>query len=442
LNSDNKSISSLKDKSFKIFMVFIPMLIAGYLFFVNKIVISIRLNELKTYLQETDKNEGGIDHIALIATYEIHKKIYEERISQDDADTAENKISSLSLPIRHAPEESGDISSAIKLPALYIINFNRKVLGKPPVNFHRSNDSEFKVLDEAYYYERNFMFKHAIARYDKALESRNFSSSYRSSILLRQGYCYALTEDHNMAMKNYNTIIKDYSQESSAITASILIRYLEGFSLARERVLTGESDPVLKSRKLVSLLAYKQALKIIEDFENKASQSELPSIQYFKARCYSGLGEPQKAVENYLKVITSAPASPYAKYSNRKIYMIGKSAGGDNKIVELSKNINSRLNDPVLTEFITTEKDTCSNEIPIASDVITVNIPDGLKNKVQKLTSTGVQKTETLLIITTSDGNRFIGRLIEKNIDYISLETSIGRIDVKRDKITKVTEQE
>ncbi|HPF08069.1 MAG TPA: hypothetical protein PK293_18635, partial [Spirochaetota bacterium] len=159
MNSDNKSISSLKDKSFKIFMVFIPMLIAGYLFFVNKIVISIRLNELKTYLQETDKNEGGIDHIALIATYEIHKKIYEERISQDDADTAENKISSLSLPIRHAPEESGDISSAIKLPALYIINFNRKVLGKPPVNFHRSNDREFKVLDEAYYYERNFMFK-------------------------------------------------------------------------------------------------------------------------------------------------------------------------------------------------------------------------------------------------------------------------------------------
>jgi hypothetical protein len=39
-------------------MVIIPLLIAGYLIFVNKIVISIRLNELKNYLQETDKNEG------------------------------------------------------------------------------------------------------------------------------------------------------------------------------------------------------------------------------------------------------------------------------------------------------------------------------------------------------------------------------------------------
>jgi hypothetical protein len=42
-------------------------------------------------------------------------------------------------------------------------------------------------------------------------------------------------------------------------------------------------------------------------------------------------------VENYLKVVTTSPDSPYAKYSNRKIYMIGKAAGGDNKIVELSE---------------------------------------------------------------------------------------------------------
>jgi tetratricopeptide (TPR) repeat protein len=422
-------------------MVIIPLLIAGYLIFVNKIVISIRLNELKNYLQETDKNEGGIDHIALIATYEIHKKIYEERMSQDDADTAENKLSSLSLPIQADKTESLELDNIISLPALYMINFNRRILGKPPVTLKRSDDRQYKVLDEAYYHERNFMFKHAIALYDKALENHTFSSRYRSSILLRQGYCYALAGYNDMAMKNYNTIIRDYSQESSAITASILIRYLEGFTLARERVLLGESNPVLKSRKLVNLLAYEHALKIIEEIEIKTAPSELPSIRYFKARCYSGLGDPEKAVENYLMVITSAPDSPYAKYSNRKLYMIGKSAGGDNKIIALSKNINKKLNDPVFEEIISTGKDSSADWNAII-DPITVNVPDSLKDKVENLTSNKALIKDTFLVIITSDGNTFKGKLIEKNIDYISLETSIGRIDVKRDKITKVTEQD
>lgn len=419
----------------------IPLLIAGYLIFVNKIVISIRLNELKNYLQETDKNEGGIDHIALIATYEIHKKIYEERMTQDDADTAENQLRSLTLRIMPDPAESADINSIIALPALYIINLNRKILGKPSVSYQKSNDRQFKVLDEAYYFERNFMFKRAIALYDEALENHTFNSRYRSSIILRQGYCYALTGSHDQAMKNYNTIIRDYSQESSAITASILIRYLEGFTLARERVLIAESDPVLKSRKLVSLLAYEQALKIINEIESKAAASDLPSIQYFKARCYSGLGEPEKAVENYLKVVTSSPGSPYAKYSNRKLYMIGKAAGGDNKIVELSENFNKRLNDPVLAEIIKTGKDSYSDDIA-GADAIKVNVPDSLKENVEKFSNRNTPIKETFLVITTSDGNTFKGRLIEKNIDYVALETSIGRIDVKKEKITKVTEQE
>ncbi len=419
----------------------IPLLIAGYLIFVNNIVISIRLNELKTYLQETDKNEGGIDHIALVATYEIHKKIYEERMSQDDADITENNLRTLSLQIRTDQAEYGNVNSIVTLPALYIINFNRRILGKPPVSFKSSNDRQFKELDEAYYFERNFMFKRAIALYDKAIENHTFNSRYISSILLRQGYCYALAGNHDRAMKNYNKIIRDYSQESSAITASILIRYLEGFTLAKEKILIAESDPVLKSRKLVNVLAYEQALRIINDIESKAAPTDLPSIQYFKARCYSGLGEPEKAVENYLKVVTTSPDSPYAKYSNRKLYMIGKSAGGDNKIVELSENINKRLNDPVLTEIIKTGKGFSSEGIT-GADAIKVNVPDSLKEKVEKLTSVNATIKETFLIIITSDGNTFKGKLIEKNIDYISLETSIGRIDVKRDKITKITEQD
>jgi hypothetical protein len=56
-------------------------------------------------------------------------------MTQDDADTAENKLRSLTLPIMPDQAESDDINSVITLPALYIINLNRKILGKPSVSF-------------------------------------------------------------------------------------------------------------------------------------------------------------------------------------------------------------------------------------------------------------------------------------------------------------------
>ena len=88
----------MKKKFYRILLLLAPLLIAGYLIYINEIIISIRTDELKRFLQDIDKNEGNIDHISLIATYEIHKKIYEERLSQDDADAAEHKLTTLSLP--------------------------------------------------------------------------------------------------------------------------------------------------------------------------------------------------------------------------------------------------------------------------------------------------------------------------------------------------------
>ena len=76
------------------------------------------------------------------------------------------------------------------------------------------------------------------------------------------------------------------------------------------------------------------------------------------------------------------------------------------------------------------------------ADAIKVNVPGSLKENVEKFSNRNTPIKETFLVITTSDGNTFKGRLIEKNIDYVALETSIGRIDVKKEKITKVTEQE
>ncbi|PKL18240.1 MAG: hypothetical protein CVV49_06540 [Spirochaetae bacterium HGW-Spirochaetae-5] len=429
----------MKNKFFIILFLTASLVIVAYLYMINQMVISIRLNELKIYLQEFDKSEGSVDHIALIATYEINKKIYEERISQDKADEIEQKINSLSLTVNSDEEMTSDKFHIFFYPALGLININRLILGKSPIKYQHAPGDQFKDLDAAYYFEKNFLFKQAIVQYNKALLNADLSSTLKASILLRQGYCYALDGDDEKAMNNYNKIIKDYSYESSAITASILAQYLEGFNLARNMVLNGKSDPVLKSQKLVNLLAYEQALKIINAAEQKSGSKDLSRILYYKARCYSGLGQPEKAVENYLKVITSTPDSPYAKFSNRKLFMIGTSIGGDNAILETSKLINTRFEDPVLSRMIEDRKDSAVSGLRIQNG-IKISVPDALKMKVGKMTMKSEPPEDIFLVILTSDGNTFKGKLIEKNAEYISLETSIGRIDVKRDKISKVIE--
>ncbi len=53
----------------------ISLIITAFLFFINDIVISIRLNELQANLLEQDKSESSMDHIGLVATYQINKNI-------------------------------------------------------------------------------------------------------------------------------------------------------------------------------------------------------------------------------------------------------------------------------------------------------------------------------------------------------------------------------
>jgi len=450
------------------------LLIISFLLYLNDIIISIRINDIRNYLTQLDISERNIDHITLIATYEIHKKMYEERITQDAADALENKIAALSGGTALSADKPKISRHFLTSPALMMINFNRRVLGKKAISFAKEKPLTNEALNKAYYLERNMLFKDAAVQYAQALEMSGLSNSLKAGILLRQGYCYALSGENEKAMRNYRTITQNYSQESSAITASILSRYLEGFIIARKRVLTDDRDSIGKGRKLLTLLAYEQALEIIEtEAKSATSAQDLAQIEYFKARCYSGIGEPQRAVESYIKSITADPASPYAKYSNRKLYLIGTNKGGDNVIVKTAKQINEKLNDPVLTESIrenesraaaqsiadtrTQNAQTESSEINDLQQTltpITVTIPEKLIKSVEKVTSGEkiVERSEapaqqgpkaaSYLVIRTSDGSTFRGTLLQKSVDTISIQTSIGRVDIKKDKIIEMTEKE
>ncbi len=405
---------------------------------VNHVIINIRLEEIKQYLHETDNDEGGIDHISLIATYELHKKLYEKRISPDQADAIDSRIRFLSVSA--GTKRSMGVPALFEVPALYMINFNRFVLGKHPAAYRNSGTTQLSAIDRGYYYERNLMFQRAIDEYRQALGEGALPSSLKASLLLRQGYCFALTGNNDSAVINYRRVISEFGEESSAVTASILIRYLEGFTIERERAIAGGADPLTKSQMLVNLLAYKKALEIIEQVEKKTSRSDMPRMLYYKARCYSGLGEPGRAAESYIRVVNTAPSSPYARFSNRRLYMIGAFAGGDNSILKKAVENNKMLKDPVFDEIVRTRNEN-SISLDLPEERIAVELPASDRTGFGRQASDQPRGKVKFLVIITNDGNTFRGKLIKKTGSVISIQTTIGRIDVKREKIKNVTEE-
>lgn len=416
---------------------------AAFLILINDVAISVRLNELKIYLQELDNREASIDHIGLIATYEINKKMYEKRLSQESADAIEQGIHSLILREKDYPVVIPARYPIISIPAVWVINFNRNILGKKPLNYRRGQDYDLVDLDIAYYLERNFLFKRAIAQYEKALKRRNINTNLKASMLLHQGYCYALAGMNDKAQNNYRTIIKEYNQESSAITATILLKYLEGFTIARDKVLHSGADPLLRSQDLVKLLAYEQALDILDTLEFTAKPEDLTLIRYYKARCFTGLGKSEKAVETYIGIITASPASQYARLSNRKLFMIGSRAGGDNEVLKISIRMNGQLKDPVLSDMIQ-QLDNASAPVQETFKLQDLEIPERILKKAEQFSRDAPRSAVTvkLIVIETSDGNTFKGAVIEETKEYIALKTSIGRINVKRNKITRISAQQ
>jgi tetratricopeptide (TPR) repeat protein len=414
------------------------VLFAAIVMVINDVMISIRIDELREILQEQNRRDEGLNHIGLVSTYEINKKLFENRISQEGADALESRIDAVTS-FKRSGVSPLSTERFLCQPVLALININRFILGKSPLSCHRTGFQALNNLDLAYYHERNFSFRKAIELYDLCLKERLFKESTRAGILLHQGYCYALSQMTEKAQKNYTIILEKYSGDSSAITALVLLRYLDGFRTAGRQVLTAETDSISKGRKLLYLLDYRRAHDVLEGLERSSVPGDRPRIGYYMARCFAGMGEVSRATEKLLEVITSSPSSEYARYSNRRLFIIGRRSGEKN-LVDLSVKLNSRLKDPEFERMMRENGDSPLNDglVPEGSG-IRIPVPAETERKISAILSSEEKPSEVkgrYMVISTSDGNIFKGDLVEETPEHITLKTIIGEVNIKRDRIS------
>lgn len=440
-------------RSFKpeIILVSITLCLFSLMLFLNDVNLHIRIKELKIYMQKSNREDNNIDHIGLVMKYRLQKRIYENQLNQDEADINEARVNSILS--RSITDQNVTIGryQLISIPSLYIINLFRKITNKDPIQ-NISDDAANKHLAIAYYYERNNCFDRALNIYESALKVETYNKNTMASIILHEGYCHSILGNYHVAREKYLSVIKKFSDKPVAITALILLKYLDGFKTELDRVLGSEKDTIEKSEKLTRLIAYREALNVITKIEDKSRPADRSRIMYIKGMCFEGLSEKEKAIDTYQNIITQNSRSPYAKLANRRIYISGCLANNGEKLKELAAGNNAVIKDSVFDKMTDQEKKLGLSEQRDNAALLQKELEKEESKypvlNIEKLKLTDISKTETPAVkeetstnnvrISTIDGDIFIGTIQQKTGEFIIVETMVGSVKIPKNKIDKI----
>lgn len=444
----------------EISLIAITTLIVGLTVLFNDINIQIRIREIKLFLQRSNREDNGIDHIGLVMKYRLHKEMYENRISGDDKSIIEARINS----ILAGRDEYAGIQpvkySYLSIPVLFAINGIRYVIGMPLIEDLSENEVNLN-LEVAYYYERNKDYKNAISLYNLILKEPVSGRALKASVILHLGFCYSILGEYNKAKAEYLTIIKEYGEANTAVTAAVMLRYLEGFREEIEKVLKNEKDSTEKGEKLYKLIAYTESYELLKKIENTSTKAEKKKITFFKARALEEMGETGKAVEIYQQIIMDNPKSEYAASSNRRIYLVGSVVYDGDKIRKLSLENNRLINDDILVKMADEDskfrkkkniqpeagvKDSYIEKI--TSSVINQEIQSGSIDRMIEKVEKKVKEKKNISIkapvpeekrikVFTSGGNIFTGILLKETSNEIAIRSSLGIIKIRKSNISR-----
>jgi tetratricopeptide (TPR) repeat protein len=448
-------------KRYGLMLTSVTALLVGGIIFFNDVNIQIRMREVKLFLQRSNRSDNSIDHIGLVMKYRLHKDMYENRISNEELNIAEVRVNSILAGL-----ERENIVSPVKyryatIPVAYMINFIRYLIGMPPLR-EPDGGVETAGIDAAYYYERNRLYHRAIEEYSKILKEGVADRTLNAGVLLHQGYCYSILGDFDNARKLYISVIKDFGEINVAVTAALLLRYIEGFRSEIERVVKNEKDSIEKGEKLYKLIAYRESIEVLNRVEKTVPQSEKAHISYIRGRTYEELGDTGKAIDIYQDIVMENSSSQYAKDANRRIFIVGGLSAENAKVRELAMKNSAMLNDNAFGKlveeserFISTDKDAVQfrpendklpgdngeraqrlareKKISMMIEKVEEKISGGdksVKSVVQPSAKRGVK-------IYTIDGNIFTGILVSESGSSVTVRTSFGDIKIEKSRISR-----
>jgi len=347
----------IAEKAKKIRIIFpellLLVLMAGIIFlmvYFNDIVTSVGLRELQTDLGSLNRTNSKRDFLSMVAKYKLQKRLYEEKINDDEFGLEELKINSIVGMKEKTGSEVAERYTNILPPVFFFINAIRFVMGEKPLS-PASHDPAAAYLDIAYYYERNKQYKKALEVYRIATGLIPHGNKKIPVIQLHRGFCLSIIGDYENAREKYSDVIRENRDEEITKTARILLSFLNEIRAEVNRIKNSSAGPGEKGEKLFKLMAYGEAVKLL-DQAKPGNRREADKNRYYKARSLEESGEAKKSVEIYQDIIKNNPRSDYAKASNRRILTMSAADQNNNELRRLADRNNKTIRDPRYSDFV------------------------------------------------------------------------------------------
>ncbi len=190
------------------------------------------------------------------------------------------------------------------------------------------------LLKYAFYLERNRRLNDAIKQYELIIKTSNDkNSSTRAFALLHQSYCYAVIGKLKIAKTNLIEIQKKFKGTQHHRTALILYRLITQKEIFTKQIKMKYNTPKELAKALFETGDMKEAKSIYDTmkFINE------PMDQYRYARTKEEVGQVNKAIVDYKRVITKNTYTKAAKLANQRLLLIGGFYGGGKKTREFAE---------------------------------------------------------------------------------------------------------
>jgi tetratricopeptide (TPR) repeat protein len=365
---------------FPLFLIVSTAVILTGMYFLNDIVLTVRMTELDGFLEQINREASKVDELGMLSKFKLHLALYNREI--DDKKFDEEELSTVYLATSYEVRNKVSMTkyAGVSEPIIWIINLIRKVTGKAAIQTVIANPSDMD-LALAYYFEMNKNFKHALSIYEKAVS--RITEDRVPIVLLHEGYCRSLIGDYDEAKSIFISIIKKYNNENIAITAALMLQYLETIRSEVTKVKASTDSDITKSEKLYRLIAYEDAIEVLKKIQPQ-NKKETDQIAFLNARCLEETGKTEESVKMYQGIIRSDRGSDAAKAANRRLLVMASVDENGEKMKELAKKNNELIRDSDFDSLLVTSDKVDTNKEkldPAEKAKITDEIENDKKNE-------------------------------------------------------------
>ena len=307
-------------------------------------VADIRIKELEFSLKDMNPERSASASLSLITRYQMLQK----RLS-GNTDTREDFLvesESLAIAAGGLLADSGKVEvSFTDRVSIEVVNaFSFLTGGKPVKDF--SDDKGEEILRVAFLYERKRDYDKAISAYQTSVSYFRKDRKRLAYIFLHKGFCLALQNEKEKALKSLNIAYRLDSKGDNGRTAAALALFIGNLQKKLEYVESMQTS-TNKGELFYRLMSYDKAINTLTEVNKTGSDQK---ALFYRGRSFEEIGNTKSAIEDYRKVIAMDRNSEWGIKANRRLYLLGAFYNSDKKLAEESKQNARVVNDDSLFE--------------------------------------------------------------------------------------------